>query len=749
MRLTALSVSNWACHSDLNVDLSQGLQIEGRNGTGKSSTLKAVRFAFAKSAAGYKDKIKNGEREAAVELTYIKDGKTYCINKTLHVDKPSQAQLTCDGVIVADNPSNVAEALKDSLPEEILDNLLYVPQGEVTGIIDRLGQKGGRQELDALFGLDRLEKVYKACTDKIKEAKTKTEVYAEQLAKYPEDADKKFAEEEKTLAEEAGKLSAAREEKKKAFAETASKLLEAEKKIGELKKSKKERDELSEKISKLEVSVSQLAGKKDSLTMQLAEIRAEKAKLEEVYKQASVLEKYVRIREVLAEYKACEEKLAALASQQDDARQASELEELVAGKDGAEENLAKAEEEHGKLNQALIESEVEVAKANDYLKELSSLTGKPKCPRCGQVLSKGHLMNEIVVCEQAVKKGMERIGNIKAREADARKSVDAFKRVLDDVRGAQVRLKTLKEASARKQAERDEVSLQRESLSKRLGESGYMGEDFAVVEKHVAEYNGLKGKVEVFERKVAQEGLVEKELAGAEAEYAGKVKEKEDACQKLSWISFDPKRLDAAEAEREVFLNRKYALEGEVKEIDFKLSENKTKKEDVYGKIQEYAKAKSDRENSEANLNLLSRAREVFHTDKGLPKYLRDKYIKVLGQTLTQYFKRFNQNPAYREIYFNKDYQIQVKAGAGELSVEQLSGGEKVQMAVALRIALIEMLSPIRLLILDEPFGSLDVEHRELLGETLNKMAASWQLILVTHVHVDSLQLECMELTGY
>jgi DNA repair exonuclease SbcCD ATPase subunit len=66
-----------------------------------------------------------------------------------------------------------------------------------------------------------------------------------------------------------------------------------------------------------------------------------------------------------------------------------------------------------------------------------------------------------------------------------------------------------------------------------------------------------------------------------------------------------------------------------------------------------------------------------------------------------------------------------------------------------MRMALLELLSPVRLMILDEPFGSLDKEHREALGEALNKIGGEGQLIIVTHIPVDSLQLPQLELGGY
>jgi exonuclease SbcC len=190
-------------------------------------------------------------------------------------------------------------------------------------------------------------------------------------------------------------------------------------------------------------------------------------------------------------------------------------------------------------------------------------------------------------------------------------------------------------------------------------------------------------------------------------------------------------------------------MESEIRECKFMLKEIDAKTAENERKTAEYLEVKSRLEGAEKKLRLLKRAREVFHTDKGLPKYLRDKYVGQMGALLSRYFRQFNQNPAYKEVTFDRDYSIQVKSTNGVLSLTQLSGGERVQLAVALRIALIELLSPTRTLILDEPFGSLDRDHREILGETLNRMSGSWQLVVVTHVQVESINLPKLELSGY
>jgi exonuclease SbcC len=342
-----------------------------------------------------------------------------------------------------------------------------------------------------------------------------------------------------------------------------------------------------------------------------------------------------------------------------------------------------------------------------------------------------------------------RIKEVKKKEPSLRKNVEELKKDLEDIKEGEFEVRSLKEIVSKKLSDSERLVKEASELEMKLEALAYEGEDLSVVDDFVAEYNALKGKADLLEKELSREEKIKREIAENEGDYFKGSNLKEELSARFNGIIFDRVMLDEAEKNRGHLLDKKYSVEGMIREAEFKVSENLMRQKEISEKRETFMELKKGRDETEGKLNILSRAREVFHTDRGLPKYLRDKYIHALGALLTQYFKRFNQNPAYKEIFFDKDYKIQVKATSGLLSLEQLSGGERVQLAVALRISLIEMLSPIRLLILDEPFGSLDAEHRELLGETLNKMAAGWQLILVTHVHVDSLQLESIQLEGY
>ena len=160
MRLKDLRLENWSVHEEIKVSFNDGLEISGRNGSGKSSILEALRFMFAKTGHGYNRFIQNGCRQALAQLEFTHDSSTYRLVKNLHVEKQSTVGLYRDDVQVADNATSAYQQMQDILAEDVIDKLLYVRQGELTLVLDRLSGREGKTELDRLFGLDKLETVW-------------------------------------------------------------------------------------------------------------------------------------------------------------------------------------------------------------------------------------------------------------------------------------------------------------------------------------------------------------------------------------------------------------------------------------------------------------------------------------------------------------------------------------------------------------------------------------------------------------
>ncbi|MFH0860584.1 MAG: SMC family ATPase [Candidatus Altiarchaeota archaeon] len=749
MRLRRLTITNWACHSRLEIDLTRSLQIEGRNGAGKSSILEAIRFAFASSALGYKGKVKNGTRESRVLLEFAKDGKNYLIDKSLSVDKSSRAQLSCDDNVVADNPSSVSEALDSMLSENVLDRLLYIPQGGLTSIVDRLKQKGGKQELDSLFGLDRFERVWQSAGEKIKEEKARFTVFDEQLAKYPENLQQEYTVEITNLKSLIAELGNDLTNLNAKLESISEKLARKQERLDEFANLKRELESLKERSARFDVSKAGFKKDAESVERELAAVGSKKSELARLRGEASSLKKYLGFRELLGELSRLGERMEDIGSIDSMKDELEKINYVLA----REEDLRKEFDANSvileNLQADVTRCSHELEQQKSYRQSLDELTEATKCPRCGQKISEVHIFSEKQTADLHIRKLDSRHANLKAKLKGVREVVGKFRDELDGMRDAEARANELRKSIKEKTRELEDLKRRAVEVGGRLSLEGYAQESLREVEENIMKLQSAEGKISILEDEVA----AERELLSKRdslSQILSKLKtEEEEISRKIAALSYDDSEFIGLSGEKDSLIEEKSNIKSELTQTEYQMRETKGKVDELENRIADYLQVLEDRDRVGRRIKLLVKARDVFHTDKGLPKYLRDRYVSSLGDMLTYFFKRINQNPAYRDVEFDKDYNLRLNSTTGTLSLDQLSGGEKVQLAVAFRIALIEMLSPVRLLILDEPFGSLDQDHREVLGEALNKMGADWQIIMVTHIHVDSLQLETFELEGY
>ena len=84
-------------------------------------------------------------------------------------------------------------------------------------------------------------------------------------------------------------------------------------------------------------------------------------------------------------------------------------------------------------------------------------------------------------------------------------------------------------------------------------------------------------------------------------------------------------------------------------------------------------------------------------------------------------------------LRWSEDYGITVEQRGNEREFSQLSGGEKVVAALAVRLALLREMSAIRIAFFDEPTAHLDDERRENLAEQITKIKGFQQLFVISH----------------
>ncbi len=751
MRLLNLELENWACHATLDVDLSAGLQIEGRNGVGKSSILEAIRFVFAKDARRYKGKIKNGKKAATVRLEFRRDETSYRVEKSLHLNKNSTASLVMNGNLVADNPTSVYNSLQDCLDERIFDRLLYVAQGGLTELVDTLSLKGGRQELDSLLGLDKFDLVYDGVGKEFIERKARYENYHEEFRRYPESLEESSGKEMKVLTLEMDRIKRRGEDEERRLNELSGKIQKLESDIENMQKTRKNREELNEGVNELRVKITGQESEISGLEKDLERIEEKRKKTAVLLDKEKGLEKYERIRELLSELKSKEDGLVDRKGIEKDKDKLENLRETLVKKREIQERLRNSEERVMALERALAACRQKGKEIGDYLKGLESLDMAAKCPRCGRPLTEKHLAIEKKVAREEVRRAYIEIKAVEKELERDSKTRDEVEKRFELMKKNDVEAECLDKDLSARERENREILDRIDKLKRKLEDSGYSGESQGDVESRIAELNSIRGEIKALKKEIEKGKGYGKKLKDIERENKRFKNDLEKAEKEFTGLIFNNDVFNSMQKDRNSLNDDRYKLKGEMERGGFRIKEIEGKVDEIDKVMGNFTGLKDRMGKAGREMNLFRQARdEVFHPNKGIRRYYRELYMKRLSNLLTYYFRQINQNPRYREIMFDKDYRILIRSNEGEFEIEQLSGGERVQLALALRISLIELLSPVRMMVLDEPFGSLDREHREILGEALNRIASDGQLILVTHVHVESLNLpKKLELGGY
>jgi len=133
---------------------------------------------------------------------------------------------------------------------------------------------------------------------------------------------------------------------------------------------------------------------------------------------------------------------------------------------------------------------------------------------------------------------------------------------------------------------------------------------------------------------------------------------------------------------------------------------------------------------------------EIFSTNSVTFSGLRNFTIQSISDNATQYLEKLRTS--VRHIKLNpegKSIKIQCETITGSRPIKNLSGGEKVCVALAIRLGMADLMikSPLKVMILDEPTASLDRTHCEEFVDIIQDLTQhmnqnqNFQLIIITH----------------
>ena len=256
--------------------------------------------------------------------------------------------------------------------------------------------------------------------------------------------------------------------------------------------------------------------------------------------------------------------------------------------------------------------------------------------------------------------------------------------------------------------------------------------DLRELRKKKEEYDRLKPVADKYEEITQKLGEERERLKELEAEKEGIQKEVEA-------LGYNEKRHEEVKKNYEELLKTFERTKAELKEknssLEKKQEDLKKENEKISELGEELSKLKAKFEGVVKFITKLNSIRNAFSRD-GVQKMLRQRIAPLISEFARNYLERFNLD--ITDVSVSEDFEISVIKEGGEISIKSISGGEKVAIAIALRLAIAKALAgKISTIVMDEPTTHLDEERRRELVEIMKSFfregATIPQMIIVTH----------------
>ena len=509
----------------------------------------------------------------------------------------------------------------------------------------------------------------------------------------------------------------------------------------------------------------------------LEKIAAEKAKLEEekrslLIEEDEVVNQASAVRELKEGIKEAEKEL-------------KDSEARVAERAEAESQRSKARERQAAMKVENETLKVEMKQLKERIEALKSADGAT-CPLCGQELNEKHRKSTL---EQLEAEGKDRGDRYRANTEEA-------KSITQQLEEHEKQIKALASAENDRITYASEVS----QLTERIETLEGLAKDWEVtgkkrlleVEKllksgkYASDEQKLLSKLDKTLAKLGYDASAhdntrrkENELRSVEEEYGSlksakevlkqiddEIKNLEDEKEnKLKEIEEQQKQYEAASAALEMAESQSPNLEEAEREL-FNLREEENKVRSELGGAQQRVdilttqrKRKKDLEKEREDLQkqvarhkTLERA---FGKD-GVPALLIEQALPQIEEKANEILERLSDGQMSIRFVTQEKYKdkkrddlketldIQISDAAGIRNYEMYSGGEAFRVNFALRLALSEILAQrkgarLQTLVIDEGFGSQDIQGRQRLIEAINLVKNDFAKILVI-THLDELK---------
>ncbi|MFM7326686.1 MAG: AAA family ATPase [Nodosilinea sp.] len=111
---------------------------------------------------------------------------------------------------------------------------------------------------------------------------------------------------------------------------------------------------------------------------------------------------------------------------------------------------------------------------------------------------------------------------------------------------------------------------------------------------------------------------------------------------------------------------------------------------------------------------------------------ITEQYVRNISLQADRLFRELMNRPNVA-LQWTRDYEIVVQEGANQRRFVNLSGGEQMCAALAVRLALLKVLADLDIAFFDEPTTNMDRSRRQGLAEALGRIKSFAQLFVISH----------------
>ncbi len=786
MILKSLKLNNIRSYTDEEIVFPEGSTLlSGDIGAGKSSILMAVEFALfgiMRAELSGSSLLRNGKNSGFIELDFSVDNKEVKIRRTLKRNRDAIKQdagfIVINGVQSDMTPLELKAKVVELIgyPGDMLTSAkslifrytVYTPQEAMKKIVfdeprERLNN------LRKIFGIDKYKTIASNAEIVSKKLGEKARLLSERVA----DLDEKTRQKQEAESEvekfhnQLNEILPRLKESRQDFEDKKNEKAKKEETFNRYNKIKGELEVIKTKLEEKE-------GSKKRVEAELEDIRKGIQKLESQSKQLDVQVSLEGLEEGLKKdeqhYTETLSALSALKSKKADKennikllkeeieefekrmsqaekrkKKLDELRELLTEKESFEQKLKQVQEEIAKLQREAAAKEAWEKTAAELKESIDEID---KCPLCHQPIFLGQK-------EQIREDQEKRILELK-----------------EEIRNSDVKRKALEEDRAETEARIKkfvEMEKEIERLSGALADSRFLEEG----------HNERKERLVKMEQEL--EGVVKRIKDNDAEELHRKVKNKREILQKAKEAEVMSKNIREKEENRKKMLNYLDEINREIKSINSKKAELAEQMKGFEGIEEKLSLAQKEIEEMGEKVRQLEMQKLSFEKDienkqktlQGLKEEIsKKKETKTAIQKLTEKrawlkdkfapFVQLVESHIMQKVYeefdshfkqwvsilledetinarLEEDFTPKVEQDGYEMSVEDLSGGEKTSFALAYRLALNKVINDVlsaiktkQLLILDEPTDGFSSEQLDKMRDILEQLNAN-QVIIVSH----------------